>query len=277
MLNKAKKHVDTLLTDDGDLEQAIIDAIAIAEFLKHPNEIKIWLKNEYSGYKDTSRIDGYREITFIPTGIFTARPVRAFRNKMFIRESISEILRLKAESIENAERIVQWRADNQEIVYLEYRELERLTRNIKTEICRYFQAVLGILDTKLTYKITFHPPVWKVISNSYQKGDYFHAVHEAAKAYIKFIKKESSLTNKDGESLMRHTFGENGPLKINKGVTDSDKNEQMGIMFLSMGITKLRNITSHEPETDVMMDKEEALAIISTISYLWRKVDGRIK
>lgn len=102
---------------------------------------------------------------------------------------------------------------------------------------------------------------------------YSTAVLEAAKAYNSAVKKKSGLV-KDGADLMMAAFSDSGTVKVNSFKTDSEKNEQKGIMFLSAGIVQaFRNPTAHETALHWKISEENCLDILSFISYLFKKLD----
>jgi len=120
----------------------------------------------------------------------------------------------------------------------------------------------------------FHPEVFKHSRKLFIQGNYFHAVFEAAKAYNKAVK-EKAKNAKDGEALMLEVWGcEKGVLKVTRCASETDHNVQDGIKFLSAGLMRaIRNPTAHEPAIDWPITKEDALDILSFISFLYRQLD----
>jgi uncharacterized protein (TIGR02391 family) len=109
------------------------------------------------------------------------------------------------------------------------------------------------------------------------QGNYFHAVFEAAKAYNKAVK-DKTHTNKDGCSLMMDVWGcDKGVLKVTNCESDTDKNVQDGIKFLSAGLMQaIRNPTAHEPALHWPIAEEDCLDILHFISFLFRKLDKAV-
>ena len=65
-----------------------------------------------------------------------------------------------------------------------------------------------------------------------------------------------------------------GPLKINTQRSETEQNEQEGVMHLCMGLMRaIRNPEAHEPELDWTITQEDALNILSLVSFLWQKID----
>lgn len=121
-----------------------------------------------------------------------------------------------------------------------------------------------------------HPEVKKHARQLYLENRPFHAVFECCKAFDKYIREKSKL-GKHGYELMSSALSLKGPLKLNAQQTETERNEQEGLMHLCMGLMRaIRNPESHEPELDWPITKEEALDILSLISFLYSKVDKTI-
>lgn len=120
----------------------------------------------------------------------------------------------------------------------------------------------------------FHQEINKHSRKLFLESNYFHAVFEAAKAYNKLVR-EKARSTRDGQSLMLEVWGwERGVLKVTPCLTDTDKNVQDGIKFLSAGLMQaIRNPTAHEPAVDWPISKRDCLDILSFISFLFRKLD----
>jgi uncharacterized protein (TIGR02391 family) len=123
----------------------------------------------------------------------------------------------------------------------------------------------------------FHSAVITHSRNLFVQGNYFHSVFEAAKAYNKLVrdKAQSSL---DGQPLMLSVWGcEKGVLKVTACQSDTDRNVQDGIKFLSAGLMQaIRNPTAHEPAVDWPISKKDCLDILSFLSFLFRKLDDAV-
>lgn len=106
---------------------------------------------------------------------------------------------------------------------------------------------------------------------------YFHSVFEAAKIYHRQVQ-EKSQSSKDGQSLMLEMWNpEKGVLKITKCETETDKNVQEGIGFLSAGLMRaVRNPTAHVPAHEWPISEDECLDILSFISFLLKKLDQAV-
>lgn len=126
------------------------------------------------------------------------------------------------------------------------------------------------------YKRNFHEEIIKHSKKLFLQGNYFHAVFESAKAFNNAVKKKS-FSDKDGEKLMMEVFSLMGVLKINSGQTETERNVQDGIKFLSSGLMRaVRNPTAHEPALDWSINKQDCLDLLSMISFLYKQLDRAV-
>jgi uncharacterized protein (TIGR02391 family) len=125
---------------------------------------------------------------------------------------------------------------------------------------------------------SFHSAVVQHCRTLFGQKHFFHAVFEAAKVYNKCVREKSAST-KEGAPLMLEVWGaEGGVLKVTACVTETDKNVQDGIKFLSAGLMRaIRNPTSHEPALDWPINEQDAVDILSFISFLFRQLDRAVK
>jgi len=81
--------------------------------------------------------------------------------------------------------------------------------------------------------------------------------------YNKLVRQKSE-NSKDGAALMLEVWGaDGGVLKVSACVSETDKNVQDGIKFLSAGLMRaIQNPTSHEPALDWPITKEDAADIL---------------
>jgi uncharacterized protein (TIGR02391 family) len=123
-----------------------------------------------------------------------------------------------------------------------------------------------------------HPDVVLHAGKYFLQHNYFHAVFEASKAYNKAVREKAGST-KDGQDLMLSVWGcEKGVLKATPCVTETDRNVQDGIKFLSAGLmAAIRNPTAHEPAVDWPIGRDDCLDILGLISFLYRKLDASVR
>ena len=132
-------------------------------------------------------------------------------------------------------------------------------------------------DKKEFLQRGFHSEVVKHCQVLFVQGNYFHAVFEACKVYNKLVG-EKALSSKDGEPLMMEVWGwQNGVLKVTACQTETDKNVQDGIKFLSAGLMRaMRNPTAHEPALHWPITKEDCLDMLNFVSFLLRQLDKAV-
>lgn len=76
---------------------------------------------------------------------------------------------------------------------------------------------------------------------------------------------------------MSEALNLNGLLKLNSQKSQSEKDEQQGIMYLCMGLTNaVRNPQAHEPELNWPMTRDDALDVLALISFLFRKLENAV-
>ena len=121
---------------------------------------------------------------------------------------------------------------------------------------------------------SFHPKVVRHAKQQFTDGHYFDAVDECCKAFEKHVA-EKSKTTKRGCKLMSEFLNNNsGSLKLNSGETQTEQDSQEGLMHLCMGLVLgIRNPVEHEPQLDYSIRKQDALDVLSFISYLYRQID----
>lgn len=123
----------------------------------------------------------------------------------------------------------------------------------------------------------FHSEIYKHCKDLFLQENYFHAVFEACKIYNYYVK-EKAQSSKDGATLMLDVWGcDKGVLKITSCATQSDKDVQDGIKFLSAGLMQaIRNPTAHEPAIFWPINKKDCLDILGLISFLFRQLDNAV-
>ena len=106
------------------------------------------------------------------------------------------------------------------------------------------------------------------------QDNYFHAVFEATKSIAEKIREKSGLTS-DGSALVDQVFKTDNPiLRFNELVTETDRSEHIGFMNLLKGLFgAFRNTTAHVPKIKWVIDKQDAIDILTFISFLHRKLD----
>lgn len=98
-----------------------------------------------------------------------------------------------------------------------------------------------------------------------------------AQKHLKNIFKKKSKSDLTGVKLINQELSMNGSLKINSQKTLTEKDEQDGVRDLCRCImSSIRNYTAHELALEKPITEEDALDILSLISYLYRKIDKSV-
>ena len=105
--------------------------------------------------------------------------------------------------------------------------------------------------------------------------NYFHAVFEATKSVAQKIRDKTGLTG-DGADIVDKAFGLKAPmLAINTLHTNTEQSEQTGFANLLKGMFgTFRNPTGHAPKITWRIEEQDALDLLSLVSYLHRRLDA---
>ena len=117
-----------------------------------------------------------------------------------------------------------------------------------------------------------HQEIFKYCKAELVDNNYFHAVFEACKGLLARIR-QMSLINTDGTPLVQYVF--NHPiLVINSYTTKQEKDEQKGFEAILEGLCYMfRNPEAHQPKIEWHVSEQDALEILSLISYCHRRLD----
>jgi uncharacterized protein (TIGR02391 family) len=107
------------------------------------------------------------------------------------------------------------------------------------------------------------------------QDNYFHAVFEATKSVAQKIRDKTGLTG-DGADIVDKAFGLRAPmLAINSLRTDTEQSEQTGFANLLKGMFgTFRNPTGHAAKITWKIDEQDALDLLSLVSYMHRRLDA---
>lgn len=107
------------------------------------------------------------------------------------------------------------------------------------------------------------------------QNNYFHAVFEVTKSVAEKIRQRTGLTS-DGAELVDDAFGLKSPLlAINTLRTETEQTEQKGFANLVKGVFGVfRNVTAHAPKITWPIDEQDALDLLSLVSYIHRRLDA---
>lgn len=110
--------------------------------------------------------------------------------------------------------------------------------------------------------------------------NYFHAVLEASKSVAEKIRTKTELTS-DGGELIDEAFAFRNRiphLALNSLSTESEQSEQRGFINLLKGLfSTFRNPTAHAPKCSWSINEQDALDILSMVSFAHRRIDTAIE
>ena len=140
---------------------------------------------------------------------------------------------------------------------------------IRVEAARRTRSLVSELQ-----KRHIHYDVIKCCKEEYLQENYFHAVFEAAKSLSEKVREKTGILD-DGTSLFNTAFSVNNPrLAINSLQTSSERNIQNGLKEMLNGVTHMvRNVTAHELKIKWVVNEQEAIDILTTISFLHKQLD----
>lgn len=123
-----------------------------------------------------------------------------------------------------------------------------------------------------------HAEVFKYCQAELLEDNYFHAVLEAIKGVAERIRNISGL-KADGAELINAVFSVKSPiLAINSLGSDTEISEQKGFSNILVGLFgTVRNPTAHAPKIVWPMTEQDALDILSLVSFVHRKLDNAAK
>lgn len=120
-----------------------------------------------------------------------------------------------------------------------------------------------------------HPAVIAACQSELKKDNYFHAVLEATKSAAQKIRERTGLVG-DGSPLADAAFGLKAPrLALNSLTTETEQMEQSGFLNLLKGIFGVfRNPTAHDLKTLRRVEEQDALDLLTMLSYVHRRLDS---
>lgn len=149
----------------------------------------------------------------------------------------------------------------------------KLTKIVKVNNLDEVDRRVNSLKKKL-YDRNIHSEVTKYCINDYLRKDYFDTVFEATKGLAERVREISGL-NSDGNELFQNAFATKDPyIILNMLATDSEKNEYNGLKELLIALFHLvRNPMAHTPKINWKQNENEALDILTIISFAHKYLD----
>lgn len=120
-----------------------------------------------------------------------------------------------------------------------------------------------------------HSEVLKHCRPELLKADYYEAVFESIKGLGDRIRHLGKV-DLDGRKLVQQTMqGQVPTVAINDRITETQKNEQVGIALLAEGLfSAFRNPAAHEPRLTWVMREQDALDVLGVVSLIHRRLDA---
>ncbi|MCX5810242.1 MAG: TIGR02391 family protein [Proteobacteria bacterium] len=175
----------------------------------------------------------------------------------------------------------EWRRSELNVVLsftgFSIREDGKVTRSTKETTIKGARARANSLKAALEDRKA-HIEIFKYCREELLDENCFHAVLEAIKGVAERIRILSGLKT-DGADLVNAVFSVKSPvLAINTLSSDTEQSEQKGFSNILVGLFgAVRNPTAHAPKVMWPMSEQDALDILSLISFVHRKLDGAIK
>lgn len=131
---------------------------------------------------------------------------------------------------------------------------------------------------KILHDRNIHTDILKFCKPELIHQNYFHAVFEATKSVFDKLRSISGLSL-DGNQLVYKVFNRDKPIiAINSLTTFSEQNEQLGFKNLLLGIFSMfRNTTAHEAKIYWSISEQDAIDLLTTLSFIHRKLDNAVK
>jgi uncharacterized protein (TIGR02391 family) len=122
-----------------------------------------------------------------------------------------------------------------------------------------------------------HASIVQYCNEELLKENYFHSVFEGVKSIADRIRNMTGLYA-DGNQLIEVAFSISSPLiKINTLQNDTHRSEHIGLSNLIKGLFGLiRNPTAHTPKIKFIIEEDEALDIMTSVSYIHKLLDKAI-
>lgn len=155
----------------------------------------------------------------------------------------------------------------------EVREDGKVAKSTKETTLKGARERAGVLKSKLEDRKA-HLEIYNYCKAELLDENYFHTVLEAIKGLAQRIRNMSGLPL-DGAELVNTAFSIKNPiLGINKLESQTDRSQQKGFSNILVGLFgAIRNPIAHAPKSYWLLSEQDALDILSTISFAHRKLD----
>jgi uncharacterized protein (TIGR02391 family) len=123
-----------------------------------------------------------------------------------------------------------------------------------------------------------HSQIFKYCANEIMDENYFHTVFESVKSIADRLR-EMTYLYADGNALAETAFALKNPLiRISLLKDENDRSEHLGLMNIIKGLFGLiRNPTAHIPKIKFLVSEDEALDILTVVSFVHKKLDRAVR
>lgn len=172
---------------------------------------------------------------------------------------------------------LEWRRSELNVVLafagFEVREDGKVARTSVATTISAARAKANVLRAHLEDR-NAHEQVFEYCRAELLDENYFHAVLEAVKGIAERVRELSGLTT-DGADLFNVAFSTKNPILAVNGLSnDTEFSEQKGLTNILVGLFgAVRNPTAHAPKVRWTMTEQDALDILSLVSFVHRKLD----
>jgi uncharacterized protein (TIGR02391 family) len=119
-----------------------------------------------------------------------------------------------------------------------------------------------------------HSEVLRFCKAELLANNYFHSVLEAMKSILERIRRITGISL-DGVALIDSAFPRIAPaIKINAHFSETEISQHQGLAkFIKGLIAMMRNPTAHEPKILFAIEEDEALDVMTSISFVHKQLD----
>ncbi len=154
-----------------------------------------------------------------------------------------------------------------------------LSDEIKFRIVKKAQSLseAELRASRFRFKLenrNIHEQVIKYSEKEIKDENYFHSVFEGVKGIGDRLRSMSNL-HADGHALVETAFLISNPLvRINLLQTDTERSEHNGLANLIKGLfSHIRNPTAHVARIKFIIPEDEALDVLTIVSFIHKKLD----
>lgn len=144
---------------------------------------------------------------------------------------------------------------------------------MKRDVAQAAAPASAVVSLSLSF---MHQKIQEVSGSLFASEHYAQAILQAFIAVNSEVKHVSGLNNQDGQPLMDAAFSVGNPkIQLNALSSQSEKDEQVGFMFLYKGAMQgIRNPKAHENVPNP--DRARTLEYLAFASLLMRRIDDRV-